>query len=82
VDATMSPERFRACLLVIGWSGQGFAKKIGVDERQVRRWTAGTGNVPPRIAEWLEQVAAFFDANPPPAGGTYKPRQPSQSSEI
>lgn len=65
----MTAERFRACLPVTRWTQRSLADGLGVDERQVRRWAAGTAPVPPRVAEWLEQVMACLEANPPPHSG-------------
>lgn len=62
----MTPARFRTCLTALDWSQRGLAALLDVDERQVRRWAAGAP-VPPRIAVWLELLAAFHEAHPPPA---------------
>ena len=62
----MTPDRFRACLDAARWTPHGLARTLNIDERQARRWGAGTAAVPPAVAEWLEKVAAFHKANPPP----------------
>ena len=62
----MTADRFRACLDALSWTGRGLAALLGVDERQVRRWAAGDYAVPPAIADWLERLAGFHEANPPP----------------
>jgi hypothetical protein len=63
----MTPERFRACLDELGWSGRGLAALLRIDERQVRRWASGEYAVPPATAAWLERLARFHEANPPPS---------------
>jgi hypothetical protein len=65
----MTPDRFRACLASLSWSGRGLAALLRVDERQVRRWSTGDYEVPHGIAEWLERLARFHEANPPPERG-------------
>lgn len=62
----MTPERFRACLPLIGWTGQGLARLLGRNEREVRRWASGAQAVPPHIGPWLERLARFHENNPPP----------------
>ena len=64
----MTPTRLRECLDVLGWSQRGLADMLRTNERQVRRWAAGSAEVPGRVAEWLERVASFHEANPPPLG--------------
>lgn len=62
----MTPERFRECLATIGWTPHQLATILSMEERQTRRWASGAYAVPERVAEWLERVAAFHAANPPP----------------
>ena len=61
----MTPERFKECLDAIGWTGRELGRQLGIDERQVRRW-AGSAGLPDRIGEWIEKLAQFHEANPPP----------------
>jgi hypothetical protein len=67
----MTPDRFRECLDLLDWAGpgegnqRGLARLLGMDDRQVRRWAAGA-RIPDHVAEWMERVAAFHAANPPP----------------
>lgn len=61
----MTPDRFRECLDAIGWTGRELGRQLSVDERQVRRW-AGSAGIPDRIAEWIERLAQFHEANPSP----------------
>jgi hypothetical protein len=62
----MTPDRFRACLEALSWSGRGLAALLDVDERQVRRWAAGQYSIPAPIADWLETLAQFHEAHPAP----------------
>ena len=63
----MTPTEFRDCLALMHWSQRGFAAIIGKDERQVRRWAAGQGEIPDDIANWLALIATAMRTNPPPA---------------
>ena len=64
----MTPERFRACLDALFWSGRLLAALLDIDERQVRRWASGQYEIPPDIAAWLERRAQAMEADPPPRG--------------
>ncbi|AHJ63250.1 Hypothetical protein GbCGDNIH3_7058 [Granulibacter bethesdensis] len=70
----MTPARFHQILDLIHWSGRGLAAILTCDERMVRRWGAGTTEIPPIIAEWLEALAATHVAYPPPAPGAWQRR--------
>jgi transcriptional regulator with XRE-family HTH domain len=61
----MTPDRFRACLIAIGWTQRGLASLLQMDERQVRRWASGA-TIPSGIAEWLETLARQHEKHPPP----------------
>lgn len=60
--------RLHAALTALRWSGRSLAIHIGLNERTVRRWHAGTSPLPPNILQWLERLATFHNQNPPPAG--------------
>lgn len=63
----MSPvARLSAALAPIHWGPVDLARKLNINERTVRRWLAGQNEPPPNILAWLEAVAAFHLANPPP----------------
>ena len=62
----MTPDRFRQCLATLLFSNRDLATLLGVDTRQVRRWASGDHAVPERIAAWLDTLARFHEANPPP----------------
>ena len=61
----MTPDRFRECLAALDWTMRGVAALLHVDERQVRRWATGS-RIPEPIAAWLELLAQFHEAHPPP----------------
>lgn len=63
----MTPsDRLRAALDRLHWSGRALAAILGEDERKVRRWAAGVYQPREDDLAWLERLAAFHDANPPP----------------
>ena len=62
----MSPEEFAGCLHAIGWTHAEFARRLGIAERSIRRMANGQMPVPPRIASWLLETAAFHNAHPMP----------------
>lgn len=62
----LTPTRRRECLALVRWSQRGFAEAIGWDESTVRRWMRDGGEAPPEIDAWLEVLAAFHEAHPPP----------------
>jgi transcriptional regulator with XRE-family HTH domain len=53
-------------LATIGWSQTELARRLGVNERTVRRWMAGDGVPPPAVLAWMGDVAAWIDAHPAP----------------
>lgn len=84
----MTPSTFRAHLAALGWSQRGLADMLRRDERQVRRWLAGTAPVPPDAAAWILRAAQelprlmaavnqWHANNPPPPK---KIRQPPEIS--
>lgn len=66
VLASMTVERLIECQHAIGWSNRQLAEILDMNERQVRRWRAGSP-VPPPVAAWLERLAHAHQANPAPA---------------
>jgi len=42
------------------------AELLLVNERTVRRWIAGTAVCPEAIVVWLEDLARYHEARPPP----------------
>lgn len=71
----MTPEEMRAALDILGWSFTTLADKLHMNERQIRRWNAGTNPVPERVAGWLQHMVALHEANPPPAAKAYVPKE-------
>jgi len=63
----MTPDRLRECLALLRWSQRGLADALGADERQVRRWSAGSYAIPEAVAVWLDRLATFHAKHPPPA---------------
>lgn len=62
----MTPTQLRDCLEELRWSQRGLAQVLGCNDRIVRRWTAGDGEIPAAIAEWLYKLCAHFRQFPPP----------------
>ncbi len=53
-------------LTVIRWTPADLSRAASVSERTVHRWVAGTYPVPPRLASWLQDLAAYHAAHPAP----------------
>jgi transcriptional regulator with XRE-family HTH domain len=65
----MTPERFRECMSIIGWSMRSLSERLGVHETLVRQWWAtGRKPIPEVVATWLEALTAAHEAHPLPAG--------------
>ncbi len=62
----MSPQRFREVLAVLHWSQRGLAEILGCADSLTRGWARGRSTVPPAVAAWLEDLAAFHARHPPP----------------
>jgi hypothetical protein len=63
----MTRDQFNEALAAIGWSRAVLADRLGLSsDRIIRRWSAGTHPVPPRIEEWLILVARTLRDIPPP----------------
>jgi hypothetical protein len=48
---------FRRRLAALGFSVRGFARRVGANERTVRRWIAGEQDIPP----WVELVLDLME---------------------
>ncbi len=59
-------DRLNAALETLHWSAQSFAHVARINERTARRWAAGAYEPPEDLLHWLETMAAFHRANPPP----------------
>jgi transcriptional regulator with XRE-family HTH domain len=64
----VTPNRFRSCLLDIGWTQRGVADRLGIHETRVRRWASGKYDIPADVAAWLEALATVHGLHPAPAG--------------
>jgi DNA-binding transcriptional regulator YdaS (Cro superfamily) len=73
----MSAHRFRECLDIIGWQNRPLARRLGVDEKQIRRWARGDIAPPPRLMSWMERMARHIANNPPP-----NVRQPERAKSL
>jgi ribosome-binding protein aMBF1 (putative translation factor) len=62
----MTPDRLRECIKACQWSQAQLALAARRNARTVRRWADGSTEIPPKIARWLEIIAAVHEANPPP----------------
>jgi len=65
----MTPERFRECLDITGYSTRFIAEKLGRDDRRIRRWSSGEMAIPSNVAKWLEGLAHYIETHPPPLPG-------------
>lgn len=54
----------RLLLAEIGWSGRHLALRIGVNERDVRRWVENPAKAPPGLVAWLELLVATLRNHP------------------
>jgi transcriptional regulator with XRE-family HTH domain len=52
----MTGQELRQQLIKLNQSQRGLAKKIGVDERTVRKWVGGNNLVPDRIVLMVKMV--------------------------
>lgn len=60
------PDRLRLALATIRWSQRTLAAALRRDEKQVRRWLEGAYQPPDDVLAWLDTLAAFHAAHPPP----------------
>lgn len=61
----MTPADLRTARKALGLSAEGFARVVGATGRTVRRWEAGSQDIPPRaiaIVDMLTQVPAAAEA--------------------
>jgi transcriptional regulator with XRE-family HTH domain len=63
-----SAARFSLALRGLRWGPRELAEMLAINERTIRRWLSGQNDPPPALLEWLELLAAFVNANPPPPG--------------
>jgi hypothetical protein len=61
-------KRLSMALRTLHWGPQVLTDLLAINERTIRRWLSGQNDPPPALLEWLELLAAFVKANPPPPG--------------
>lgn len=62
----MNATEYNACMQAIGWSQHELARRLGVSPGKTKRWGNGQYPVPRDVARWLQRVARWIHANPPP----------------
>lgn len=62
----MTPTRLRECLAALDWTQRGLARLLNRQEGTVRQWARGAVQIPADVANALEKLARFHDANPLP----------------
>lgn len=63
----MTPStRLSTALRTLCWGPLGLAALVNVNRRTVARWMCGQNQAPERVLAWLERLARFHVANPPP----------------
>lgn len=64
----MTADEMRECMAAIGWSQRMFALVLnGGDRNGIREMMNGEVPIPHDIADWLQRLARYHQANPPPA---------------
>ncbi len=69
----MTADEFADALETLHWSAEGLGRILNVGDRTVRRWKSGDAPVPDVVGTWIRALAAFHDANPPPAAPERRP---------
>lgn len=64
----MTAEQFEQCRKICGWSYCEVARRLGVNEVQVRRWATGKRPIPTPAADWIHAVALYLVHHPAPSG--------------
>lgn len=66
----MTPARLAAALATLrplGITLGHVLKAVGYASHNTgRQWLAGAGTIPEPVGAWIERIAAFHEANPPP----------------
>ncbi|MBR0664428.1 helix-turn-helix transcriptional regulator [Roseomonas hellenica] len=65
-ESRMTPERLREIREMMGLSSRALAALFGYATSAGYEWERGRNAVPEPVAAWLEKVARFWKANPPP----------------
>ena len=80
---TMTPTRFRECLVTIGLSQRGLAPLLQCSDRLTRSWATGREAIPPEVADWLESWVTIRLAHPDPAPPeSWRRRRPNPSTDL
>ena len=66
MDDSDYERRMRAALGALYWGAGSLAGALGVRADTAGKWLAGKSRMPAGILAWLERLAAFHRANPPP----------------
>jgi hypothetical protein len=74
----LSGKRVEELLAQAGFTKSGFGKRIGLDEKQIRRVINGEGRLPEAAAAWLQRWADFARANPAPNVARRRGRPPGR----
>lgn len=77
----MTNDRLSVALRSLSWGPTVLARRVGVSERSVRYWLTGRLTVPATILTWLEALAAFVRAHPPPPRLSPPDRETSHAQE-
>ena len=67
MDDSEYNRRMRAALGTLFWGAGSLAGALGVRGDTAKKWLSGKSAMPAGILPWLERLAAFHRANPPPA---------------
>ena len=62
---TMSPTRLRECIALPGWSQRDLARRLALNDRTARAMSAGKRDIAAELEEWLEAIAARWEALDP-----------------
>src|SRR4051812_37610696 len=67
-ENSMTNEELREHMDTIGWSTRTFSYALnGGDRSGIREMLLGEAPIPQDVADWVERLARFHAANPPPA---------------
>jgi transcriptional regulator with XRE-family HTH domain len=78
----MTPDDIRVAREAIGWSQQALADQLGTTATQVQKWERGKVRMRPGLLGWLQRLAGFHVANPPPSAPVYVPRISAQFVDL
>ena len=76
----MAPERFVACLTMLGWSHRHIVGLLRCDTNLATRWSRGQAPVPPSIEVWLEALVRCAVRHLPPEDWRVREPPPTQNA--